>query len=117
MDRRAVEWSEGAKRDLDDIVDHIANDSTIDALRVFDRLHEQAHKLAYLPERGRRVPELAPGAKIGGLQWREVVLRPWRMIYVVQEGIVLVIAIVDCRRDFVTWLARYLGDETPPSGN
>lgn len=117
MDRRVVQWSEGAKRDLDDIVDHIANDSTIDALRVFDRLHEQAHKLAYLPERGRRVRELASSARIGGLQWREVVLRPWRMIYVVQEGIVLVIAVVDCRRDFVAWLSRYLGDDKRPSGN
>ena len=117
MAGREVRWSEGAKRDLDDIVDHIANDSTIDALPVFDRLHERAHKLACLPERGRRVPEFAAGPKIGGQQWREVVLRPWRMIYVLQEGIVLVIAIVDCRRDFVAWLARYLSDEAPPSSD
>ena len=115
MAGREVRWSDGAMRDLDDIADHIASDGTIDALRVFDRLHEQAHKLAHLPERGRRVPELAPDSRIAGQQWREVVLRPWRMIYVIQEGIVL--AIVDCRRDFLAWLTRNLGDEPPPSSD
>jgi toxin ParE1/3/4 len=113
---REVHWSEGAQRDLADIVDHIADDSTIDALRVFDRLHEQARKLAYFPERGRRIPELAASAGSRGQPWRELVLRPWRMIYVIDEGTVLVIAIVDCRRDFVAWLARHLGDDLPPSG-
>ncbi len=115
MADREVHWSEGAQRDLADIVDHIADDSSIDALRVFGRLHGQARKLAYFPERGRRIPELAAGSNNRSQPWRELVLRPWRMIYVVEEGIVLVIAIVDCRRDFVAWLARYLGDEPPPS--
>jgi toxin ParE1/3/4 len=102
---REVRWSDSAQRDLDDIVDHIADGSAIDAERVFDRLHVQARKLAYFPERGRRIPELAASANSRIQPWREVVLRPWRMIYVVQEGIVLVIAIVDCRRDFVAWAA------------
>jgi toxin ParE1/3/4 len=114
---REVRWSDSAQRDLDDIVDHIADDSAINALRVFDRLHEQARKLAYFPERGRRIPELAASANSRSQPWREVVLRPWRVIYVVEEGTVLVIAIVDCRRDFVAWLARYLGDEPPPSSD
>ena len=115
MADREVRWSDSAQRDLDDIVDHIANDSTIDALRVFDRLHGQARKLAYFPERGRRIPELAASSSNRNQPWREVVLRPWRMIYVIEEGIVLVIAIVDSRRDFVAWLVRHLGDDLPPS--
>ena len=113
MATREVRWSEGAQRDLDAIVDHIANDSTIDALRAFDRLHAQADKLAYFPERGRRIPELATHSDARSQPWREVVLRPWRVIYVVEEGTVLVIAIVDGRRDFVAWLARHLGDDAP----
>ncbi len=117
MTDREVRWSESAERDLADVVDHIADDSAIDALRVFDRLHAQARKLAYFPERGRRIPELVASANSTSQPWREVVLRPWRMIYVVEGGAVLVIAIVDCRRDFVVWLARHLGDEpTAPSG-
>lgn len=113
MADREVRWSHSAQRDLDDIVDHIADDSAIDALRVFDRLHEQARKLAYFPERGRRIPELAASANIRSQPWREIVLRPWRMIYMVEEGSVMVIAIIDCRRDFVSWLARHLGDDIP----
>jgi toxin ParE1/3/4 len=112
---REVRWSEGAQRDLDNIVDHIADDSAIDAVRVFDRLHEQARRLAYFPERGRRIPELATGSTNRSQPWREVVLRPWRMIYGVEEGFVLVIAIVDCRRDFVAWLTKHLGKERPQS--
>ena len=114
MAAREVHWSEGAQRDLADIVDYIAGDSTLDALRVFDRLHAQARRLEYLPERGRRIPEFAGSASKH--PWREIVLRPWRIIYAVEDGIVLVIAIVDCRRDLVAWLARRLGDELPPSG-
>lgn len=115
MADRVVRWSEGAKRDLADIVDHIADDSTIDALRVFDRLHEQARKLGYFPERGRRIPELAAGTNSRSQPWREVVLRPWRMLYVIEEGTVLMIAIVDCRRDLVSWLDRHLGEQPPAS--
>ena len=114
MADREVRWSESAQRDLAAIVDHIAQDSEIDALRVFDRLHVQALKLAYFPERGRRIPELAVGADQRPLPWREVVLRPWRMIYAVQEGTVLVIAIVDSRRDLVAGLSERLVDS--PAG-
>jgi addiction module RelE/StbE family toxin len=102
MARREVFWSEDAQRELDAIVDHIADDSQIDAMRVFDRLADQARKLETFAERGRRVPEL--GARGRRSPLRELVVRPWRLIYAVHDGHV-VIALVDSRRDFLAWLA------------
>jgi hypothetical protein len=36
---------------------------------------------------------------------RELVVRPWRLIYALHDGHVMVIALVDSRRDFLAWLA------------
>jgi plasmid stabilization system protein ParE len=102
MARREVFWSEDAQGELDAIVDHIADDSPIDAMRVFDRLVEQARKLETFAERGRRVPEL--GARGRRSPLRELVVRPWRLIYALHDGHVMVIALVDSRRDFLAWL-------------
>ena len=99
MAQREVFWSEDAQRDLDAIVDHIAQDSPLDALRIFDRLAGQAQKLHVFAERGRRVPEL--GARGRRSPLRELVVRPWRIIYAVRERHVMVIAVVDSRRDFL----------------
>ena len=104
MARREVVWSDDAKRELDAIVDYIAEDSPLDALRVFDRLVTQAHRLEDLAERGRRVPELAPLRRRNS-PFRELIVRPWRLIYAVRDDRVTVIALVDGRRDFVAWLA------------
>lgn len=103
MARREVFWSADAQRDLDSIVDFIADDSPLDALRVFDRLVEQARKLETFAERGRRLPELGAHGKRSPL--RELVIRPWRLIYAVHDDHVMVIALVDSRRDFLAWLA------------
>ena len=98
MTRREVRWSQAAQRDLDAIVDHIAQDNPLDAMRIFDHLAEQAHKLETFAERGRRVPELRAR---GRSPLRELVVRPWRIIYAVYERHVMVIALVDSRRDFL----------------
>jgi addiction module RelE/StbE family toxin len=103
MARRELFWSEDAQRELDAIVDHIADASAMDAMRVFDRLAEQARKLETFAERGRRVPEL--GTRGRRSRVRELVVRPWRLIYAVHDGHVMVIALVDSRRDFLSWLA------------
>jgi toxin ParE1/3/4 len=103
MARRDVLWSQDARRDLDAIVDRIADDSPLDAWRVFDRLVQQARKLEHFAERGRRIPEL--GARGRHSPLRELIVRPWRLIYAIQDGQVMVVALVDSRRDFLAWLA------------
>lgn len=107
-----MRWSQDAERDLEGIVDYIATESPLNALRVFDRLHEQARKLEAFPERGRRVPEIPADSEP---RLRELVIAPWRLIYAVNADAVLVVAVVDCRRDIDAWLTQRPGLAEPPS--
>lgn len=104
MTARAVRWSEAARHDLDDIIDYIAGDNSLNAERVLDRLEDQAASLEHFAERGRRIPELAPRKRSQRTNWRELLVRPWRIVYAIEGDMVLVLAIVDGRRDFRGWL-------------
>lgn len=76
--RFAVEWSEVARRDLERIVDYLAEDNPAAALRVLARIEKRAAALDILPERGRVVPELA---RLGVRLYRELQVPPHRLIY------------------------------------
>ncbi len=112
MGEREVRWSQDAERDLEGIVDYTATDNPLNALRVFDRLREQARKLEVFPERGRRLPEIPADSEP---RLRELVIAPWRLIYAVNGDLVLVVAVVDCRRDIDAWLTQRSGLAEPPS--
>ena len=101
-----MRWSDAAHRDLDHIVDYIATDSALDAERVLARLQQQAGSLEQFAERGRRIPELASRKRELRANWRELTVRPWRIVYAIENGGVMVLAVVDGRRDFLEWLAR-----------
>jgi plasmid stabilization system protein ParE len=59
-------------------------------------LKKKASNLYSLPERGRMVPELQGQ---GILQYRELVIPPWRLIYRIAERKVFVLAVIDSRRN------------------
>jgi plasmid stabilization system protein ParE len=103
-----VHWSEAAERDLEDIVDHIALDSAINAEAVLDRLYEQALSLGRFAERGRRIPELTRRQRAQRANWRELVVRPWRIMYAIEGDTVFIVGVVDSRRDVHAWLANHL---------
>lgn len=96
MIERRVLWTRTARRDLDTVVAYIATDSIENALSVLDRLQERAESLTTAAERGRPVPELR---SIGVHQYRELVERPWRIVYRIEPGSVLVLAVLDGQRD------------------
>ena len=104
-----MRWSEAAERDVEDIVDHIALDSSIHFEAVLDRLHEQALSLEHFAERGRRIPELTRRERARCANWRELVVRPWRIMVAIEGGTVFVVGVVDSRRDIRVWLANHLG--------
>lgn len=114
MAEREVRWSQDAERDLEEIVDYIASESPLNALRVLNRLREQARKLEAFAERGRRITELAADSEP---RLRELVIGPWRLIYALNIETVLVVAVVDCRRDIDAWLTQRSGIAEPPAGN
>lgn len=105
MIERRVLWTRTARRDLDAIVAHIATDSIENALSVLDRLQERADSLTTAAERGRLVPE---PRSIGVHQYRELVDRPWRIIYRIEPDSVMVLAVLDGRRELESLLLERL---------
>jgi plasmid stabilization system protein ParE len=103
-DHRVV-WTETARLDLEGVVGFIAVDSIEEALHVLDRIERRCQSLEKLPERGRIVPELAA---VGVLAYREVVERPWRIVYRTDQQRVYVIAVLDGRRNLAALLLERL---------
>ena len=94
--RYQVVWSNIAENDLKNIVEYIADDSPPNALKIFKRIKQKASNLYTFPERGRIVPELRGQ---GILQYRELVISPWRILYRISEKSVLVLSVLDSRRN------------------
>ena len=100
-----VVWSNIAENDLKNIVEYISNDSPPNALKIFKRIKQKASSLFTFPERGRIVPELRDQ---GILQYRELVISPWRILYRVSEKSVLVLSVLDSRRNIEDILLKRL---------
>ncbi len=99
-----VRWTPEAEEDAAIIVDWFDDD--INALKVIVQLEERAEALASFPERGRVVPELR---QIGVVGYREVLHKPWRMIYAIRGTTVWIMAVVDGRRKLEDLLFERLG--------
>jgi toxin ParE1/3/4 len=97
-----------AEHDLEAIHDFIAeSDSSVAAERVLDRLTATVETLATLPERGSHPRELLA---LGFREYRQVIFRPWRVIYRVIGQRVFIYVIADGRRDMQSLLAQSLLD-------
>ncbi len=105
MNAGTVLWTDTAIEDLGAIVDHIAADDVAPALVVLDRLQARAATLTTLAARGRIVPELR---EIGITHYRELIERPWRLLYRVDAASVFVMAVLDSRRELDTVLLERL---------
>lgn len=94
--RFRVEWAEVAVRDLEEIVAFLALDSPQAAEQTLRRIEHRAATLESSPARGRLVPELA---RLQMRTWRELVIRPYRLVYRIEGATVTVLALFDARRD------------------
>ena len=100
-----VIWSNIAEKDLIDIVEYISADSPSTALKSFKNIKQKASKLYSFPERGRVVPELRDQ---GIVQYRELIISPWRVIYRISEKSVYVLSVLDARQNIEDILLRRL---------
>ena len=100
-----VVWTESATDDLVEIVSFVAGKSPTNARRLLIKLRSRADSLERSPQRGRIVPELA---SVGTRTWRELVVKPHRIVYRIREDIVMVGAVVDGRRDLEDLLLERL---------
>ena len=91
-----VEWYESAFNDLRSIVFHIAKESKKNAKDSFARIKKESLVLESFPDLG-KVPNELDKLQIGG--FRELVISPWRVIYRKENNKVVVVAVVDSRRD------------------
>jgi toxin ParE1/3/4 len=83
--------------DLLGIVEPIAEDDPRAALlETLEKLESGAARLERFPRRGGVVPELLAQ---GITRHREVVIRPWRLVYRIEERQVHVLAVIDGRRN------------------
>lgn len=96
----------GAEKDLEALYDYIAEyDTLVSADYVLDKLLKVAESLSNFPERGTYPRELS---EIGIREYRQVLFKPYRLIYRVIGERVLVYLIVDGRRDMQSLLSRRL---------
>lgn len=100
-----VIWANVAENDLKNIIEYIAADNPSDALRIFKNIKQTASNLYILPERGRVVPELRDQ---GILQYRELIISPWRVIYRISGKIVCVLSVLDSRQNIEDILLKRL---------
>ena len=97
---------EDAERDIEDIHAYItAHDSFERADGVVDALEELCASLTELPERGNVPKELRD---IGITDYRELHLKPYRVIYRIIGDTVVIFCVIDGRRDMESLLQRRL---------
>lgn len=103
-----VHWTDTAQEHLDAIYAYIARDSPEYALRMVDRLTRRSQQIADVPLSGRRVPEYDMA------QVREVIERPYRIIYHIKADQIDVVAIVHGARNVLRAGEEDKGAEPAP---
>lgn len=104
--RFSVLLTDDAVRDLEDIYDYIdLHDGRGKADHVLDRIEDAFNSLSENPDRGAYPKELLA---LGLREFRQILFRPYRIIYRVIENSVYVLLIADGRRDMQKLLQRRL---------
>jgi len=92
-----ITWTRTAVRDLDEILEYIAAERGVDqALRLYETLRHNIASLVAMPRRCRQVPELHD---IGLLEYREIIERPYRLVFRIADQEIVILAILDSRRN------------------
>jgi len=92
----AVLWADGAEEDLRSIIEYLCIDNPLAAKDSLRKIKTKTSSLCSFPQRGRVVPELK---EHGILQYRELIIPPWRVIYRISKERVYVLLVIDSRRN------------------
>lgn len=96
-ERFDVLWSQAAVSDLDEILDYLSAEASIDrALKLYEEVRRRVASLCRFPRRCRHVPELRA---IGLGEFRESILPPYRLFFRLVENRVILLGVLDSRRD------------------
>lgn len=96
----------GAQQDLLELHKYVTmHDSLRKADGLIENLYKVCLRLTTMPDSGRVPPELQ---RIGSKDFKEIILKPYRVIYKPTKNRVLVYCILDGRRDLQDLLAERL---------
>ena len=90
-----VLWTENALKHLLDIYEYISQNSPTYATRMVDRLTRRSEQIAIFPMSGREVPEYEAE------DIREVIEKPYRIIYRVKSDQIDILAVVHAARQLI----------------
>lgn len=88
-----LRWTEQAAEQLGSIAEYISLTSPVYAEQVIDRIVLRLRQAQDFPDSGRHVSEA------GDLDVREVIERPYRLLYRARPTVIEVLAIVHARQD------------------
>ncbi len=91
-----VVWTRTAENDLLKIIEYIAQNSPSNALKILRKIKNKVNDLYHSPKRYRIVPELYDH---GITQYREMIIKPWRVMYRISNGKVCVLSVLDSRQN------------------
>lgn len=95
-------WTHTAVADLDSIFDFVGRESGYErAEAIYERLKSGIDSLSEFPRRGREVRELA---SLGFQEFRELIVRPYRIVFQIKENGIVLLGIFDSRRDLESLL-------------
>ena len=96
MDKMEVRWTETARKDLNEIIDYISNNSLESALENFYKIKNSINQLENFSKQGRIVPELKNENIV---KYRELIISPWRIMYKIEKKNIYIMAVLDGRRN------------------
>lgn len=105
MKKYRVFWTKEAAIDLEEIVGYISRDRATAAKSIYKTIKQRCRELNHFPEKYRAVPELQ---EIGITDYREIIHSPYRIVYKLTGSNIFIIAVVDGRRDFETFIFNRL---------
>jgi toxin ParE1/3/4 len=92
---RELLWSGHALRDLEEIRDYVSRDKPAAAKKLAKSIRQAVLRLKTHPRSGRIVPELSDHG------YREVIVAPYRIVYEVHHGLVVILRVWHSRRAFL----------------
>ena len=91
--KHKILWTGPALDDLRGIRDYVSQDDPAAAKRLAEKIRNGVLRLADHPLSGRVVPELS------GLDYREVIIAPYRIVYAVKKDKVIILRVWHGRRE------------------
>jgi addiction module RelE/StbE family toxin len=93
------------KKDLRDIVEYYYEVNQQYSRKIFGKIVERISELEGFPEKGRVVPELRDHNIV---TYKELIEEPYRIIYKISNEEILIVAVIDGRRNVEEILIRKL---------